>query len=321
MQLIWTAAVASNASTPSLYGSRQTTVLCKDADGRVVPCAAAEAFRSWTHASEKDRKSPLMRITQLFNVNHFIVSQARPYLVPFLQSDMHGPSPPPSLLTRFFFSFSLPSGGGGGGGDGQMVTSHLFRVVGLELRHRLRQLDALGFLPVGIRRFLVDEEVPGGAPAATLTLVPDVAPADFVKLLLDTPTHGAALDAWIRRGERSVWPAVAALTARCAVELELERAYQRARRLKAGGLRRKGSTAGAAAPPAPGEVEGLGVRVGGVVDRGVSGGQVQLQHQQQQGQDALATAAVFDDDDGNDYSSGGGGGGGVVGDKVGPGVG
>ncbi|KAI1160254.1 acyl transferase/acyl hydrolase/lysophospholipase [Nemania serpens] len=220
--LIWTAAVASNASTPSLYGSRQTTVLCKDVNGEIVPWAPGNSFRPWTHASDKDRKSPLARISQLFNVNHFIVSQARPYLIPFLESDMHGPS----LYTARHKRAQL--------------TGHLFRIVGLEMRHRMRQLDTLGLLPASIRRFLVDEEVHG----ASMVLVPTVTASDFVRLL-ETPTR-ETLDYWILRGERSVWPAVCALKVRCMVEYEIETAYQRARRLKAGGLRRKASTAAAA---------------------------------------------------------------------------
>lgn len=225
--LIWTAAVASNASTPSLYGSRQTTVLCKDANGNIVPWAAANSFRPWTHASDKDRKSPLARISQLFNVNHFIVSQARPYLIPFLESDMHGPSLYTARLKR------------------AQLTGHLFRIVGLEVRHRLRQLDTLGLLPTGIRRFLVDEEVHG----ASMVLVPTVTASDFIRLL-ETPTR-ETLDYWILRGERSVWPAVCALKIRCMIEYEIETAYQRARRLKAGGLRRKASTAAASAMADP----------------------------------------------------------------------
>ncbi|PNH65083.1 hypothetical protein VD0001_g8615 [Verticillium dahliae] len=222
--LIWTAAVASNASSGSLYGHRETTVLCKDAQGHIVPWAPANTidFRHWTHVSYSERESPLLRIAELFNVNHFIVSQARPYLIPFLQSDMHGPS---LLETRSKTTTS--------------VTAFLVRMVGLELRHRLRQLDTLQMLPASIRRFLVDERVPGAA----LTLVPEVTAGDFVRLL-ETPTR-ETLDYWILRGERSVWPAVAALRVRCAVENELDRSYQKVRRFKAGGLRRKGSVAGA----------------------------------------------------------------------------
>jgi TAG lipase/lysophosphatidylethanolamine acyltransferase len=227
-QLIWTAAIASNASTPSLYGHRQTTILCKDAYGRIVPWKQADAvdkFQHWTHAFYTDRDSPLQRVAELFNVNHFIVSQARPYLIPFLQSDMHGPS---VLETR---------------NKTAAATSFLARMVGLEVRHRLRQLDTLRLLPTSIRRFLVDESVPG----TSMTLVPEVTAGDFIRLL-ETPTRDT-LDFWIMRGERSVWPAVAALRIRCAVETELDRAYQQARRLRAGGLRRK-SSAGLALPAA-----------------------------------------------------------------------
>jgi TAG lipase/lysophosphatidylethanolamine acyltransferase len=62
---------------------------------------------------------------------------------------------------------------------------------------------------------------------------------DFVRLM-ETPTK-ETLEYWILRGERSVWPAVSALRVRCAIEMELDRAYQDVRRLKAGDLRRKAS--------------------------------------------------------------------------------
>lgn len=120
------------------------------------------------------------------------------------------------------------------------MTAFLVRMAGLEIRHRLRQLDTLRLLPSSIRRFLVDERVPG----ASMTLVPEVTAGDFVRLL-ETPTR-ETLDYWILRGEKCVWPAVAALRIRCAVENELDQSYQKVRRLKAGGLRRKGSTAAAA---------------------------------------------------------------------------
>ncbi|KAI1457455.1 hypothetical protein F4805DRAFT_475116 [Annulohypoxylon moriforme] len=232
--LIWTAAVASNASTSSFYGTRRTTILCKDVSGAIVPWAppassprpSRAGARASSSADKDHHKAPLSRVAQLFNVNHFIVSQARPYLIPFLESDMHGPS---ILTARHKRS---------------QVAGHLFRIVGLEARHRLRQLDTLGMLPAGIKRFLIDEEVPSGS---STTLVPEVSARDFVRLL-ETPTR-ETLDYWITRGERSVWPAVGALAVRCAVEYEIESAYQRARSLKAGGLRRKASTGGPGPPP------------------------------------------------------------------------
>ncbi|CAG8982762.1 hypothetical protein HYALB_00001043 [Hymenoscyphus albidus] len=216
--LIWSAALASNASSPSLYG-HSITLRCKDASGAIVPWSAATdtTFHPWTHASYTDRDSPMSRVAELFNVNHFIVSQARPYLVPFLQSDMHGPSPVHARRGR------------------TSLTGGLLRLFTMEIHHRLQQLDSLGCLPLSIRRFLVDEHI----PAASVTLVPELSAGDFIRLL-ETPTQ-ASLDYWMLRGERSVWPAVGALKVRCAVETELDRGYQIVRMRKASGLRRRGS--------------------------------------------------------------------------------
>lgn len=211
--LIWSAALASNASSSTLY--KQVTLLCKDDDGRITPWSPSlfTTFRPWTHASYTDtRESPLHRIAELFNVNHFIISQARPYLAPFLRSDLHHPNP--SQAGRRY-QFSMP----------------ILRLIVMEIQHRLHQLNELGVLPSSIRRFLLDENVPG----PSLTLVPELTPSDFFKLL-ENPTKDA-LDYWIRRGEKSVWPAVGALKVRCAVEVELDRGYQLVRRRRKTGSR------------------------------------------------------------------------------------
>lgn len=197
--------------------------MCKDESGAIVPWSPASetTFRPWTHASYADRQSPLHRIAELFNVNHFIVSQARPYLAPFLRSDLHHPDPRQ---------------------DGRWkLTMPILKLVVLEIQHRLHQLDELGYLSPSIRRFLLDENIPG----ASLTLVPSLTPNDFFKLL-ENPTK-EAIDYWILKGERSVWPAVTALKIRCAIEVELDRGYQLVRRRKpfesvrSGGLKKSGS--------------------------------------------------------------------------------
>lgn len=205
-------------------------------NGNIVPWTRAVSvkFKHWTHASYTEQESPLMRVAQLFNVNHFIVSQARPYLVPFLQSDMHGPT---LVGTRSKFS---------------AAAAFVARIAGLEVRHQLRQLDRMGFLPLSIRRFLVDERV----PSASLTLVPNVTAADFPRLM-ETPTK-ETVEYWILKGERSVWPAVSALRVRCAIEMELDRAYQGVRRLKAGGLQRKASQIALWGASAESEAKGKG---------------------------------------------------------------
>jgi TAG lipase / lysophosphatidylethanolamine acyltransferase len=96
----------------------------------------------------------------------------------------------------------------------------------MEIQHRLTQLDALGLLPGSVRRFLLDENIPG----ASLLIVPELHPRDFIRLLENPNTN--SVEHWIRRGERSVWPAVGALKVRCAIEVELDRGYQLVRRRK-----------------------------------------------------------------------------------------
>lgn len=206
MQLIWSAALASNASDV-LYSP--LTLKCKDEQGNIVPWTSTHPsnMRPNTpngYASERD--SPLTRIAELFNVNHFIVSQARPYIAPFLRSDLHSPKP-------------------GYKGRSSLTTS-LMKVMVMEVQHRLHQLDSLGYLPANIRRFLLDENIPG----ASLTLVPEVNLNDFLKLL-ENPTK-QSVEYWILKGEKMVWPAVDALKVRCAVEVELDRGYQIVRRRK-----------------------------------------------------------------------------------------
>lgn len=103
---------------------------------------------------------------------------------------------------------------------------NILKVMMMEIQHRLHQLDSIGCLSPGVRRFLLDENIPG----PSLTLVPEVTMADFPKLL-ENPTK-KGVEYWILKGERSVWPAIGALKIRCAIEVELDRGYQMVRRRK-----------------------------------------------------------------------------------------
>ena len=224
--LIRSAAEASSTSFTAVSQYQPMSLLCKDETG---------AIACWSHSSTpghsltpatrhlhtqtlSERDSPLSRIAELFNVNHFIVSQARPYIAPFLRSDLQHPRSPRQARRTVGFSFPLL----------KLVTS--------ELHHRLNQLDALSLLPFAIRRLLIDETIPGDS----ITLVPDLNARDLLRLL-EHPTK-ESLEHWSLQGERAVWPNVCSLRIRCAVEVELDRCYQLVRRRKpldavgAGGL-------------------------------------------------------------------------------------
>lgn len=208
-QLIWSAAVASNATSASLY--EPATIYCKDETGTIIPWPHSHdiTFQSYRHIHYNDGESPLTRIAELFNVNHFIVSQARPYLSPFLRSEL-------SFLDRRQAA----------GSSYNTITRSIMRLVTAELRHRLKQLDYIGLLPQQLCQFLIEDTI----PAPNLTLVPDLSFFDFPFLF--RPLTKDVLGHWILKGERGVWPAISALKVRCAIEVGLDKGYQIVRRRK-----------------------------------------------------------------------------------------
>lgn len=224
--LIYTAACASNA-TGGLY--KAVELLCKDHNGHVVPytstlpqrqgslgntsssttSGSGSASTGGSHGKAKlssrrhgdPRGSPHARVAELFNVNHFIISQARPYIAPFI-SPAHTHS----------------------------TSSSFYKLLGLEIRHRLQQVDTLGLLPAGIRKFLIDEVVPG----STLTVVPDLDWTDF-EMLVENPNR-ERVGYWVMKGEKSVWPVCGEVEVRCGVEFCLERLWEEVRSRQPGGV-------------------------------------------------------------------------------------
>jgi len=97
--LIWSAALASNA-TPYTRLYRPVTVMSKYYDGSIVPWLdprvdprlSASQYSRRNRWKKRLEDSPLNEIRKQFNVNHFIVSQAQPYLAPFLRTDLHRPN-------------------------------------------------------------------------------------------------------------------------------------------------------------------------------------------------------------------------------------
>jgi TAG lipase/lysophosphatidylethanolamine acyltransferase len=204
--LIWSAVVASTATSKTLYSP--VRLLCKEHSGRVRPYFACDSrsddgTRSRRQGRAQLREAPLKRIGELFNVNHFIISQARPYMIPFVKA-------------RRFRTGILD------------LVAGLFRGVLDEVFHWFKQINIMGYLPTPLGRLLMDETIPSSSEWAKISLTPALSFKDIFRLF-DLPTQ-ASLDQWILRGERSVWPAVCELTVRCGIEFELDAAYESVRR-------------------------------------------------------------------------------------------
>jgi len=169
-----------------LYDS--VDLLAKDKAGNIVHWAPTEIqWRKWTDPVPTESESPLSRISELFNVNHFIVSQATPYIAPFMANE-------------------------------QSVSNILIKcgyLLSSEFRHRINQLEHMRLLPKMFRG-LVDEKVSGN-----VTIVPYLSFSDF-KTLFSNPNY-SSLDYWILKGEQSTWPMLALIKNRCIIELALDK--------------------------------------------------------------------------------------------------
>jgi TAG lipase/lysophosphatidylethanolamine acyltransferase len=190
--LIWSAALVSNVNnrrTPSIR------LMCKDQFGRVEPYNnGSPSAPAYNRVVDTPEASPLSRLGELYNVEHYIISQARPYFAPFLST----------TLRRFRTSW----------------TAYIAQFVRAETQHQLRLLSIIGLLSPGVKRLLMDEVTPG----PSVTLVPYIGFGDWVRLLRNPTPDG--INHWIERGEKSVWPHVVELWVRLAVEFELGRANE-----------------------------------------------------------------------------------------------
>ena len=93
--LIWSAASASCA-IPYIFESVE--LLCKDQNGKVVPYTATKNQRFIDGSVVSDL--PMQRLSEILNVNTFIVSQVNPFVIPFLNDDGGGILGTQSALLR-----------------------------------------------------------------------------------------------------------------------------------------------------------------------------------------------------------------------------
>ncbi|KAF5107371.1 hypothetical protein DV453_003153 [Geotrichum candidum] len=148
---VWSAVKASlgTGTLPhSTTDMNDIVLMCKDYRGQLKPYTTE--LVTFLPANKAiygdDRASPYTKQAELFNVNNFTVSLARPYLAPL-------------------FAGEQTYRGRGG------WLPRLSKVFKLELQHRLWQLAKMGMLPDLVHRVLVDERVQGGED---VTIVPEL---------------------------------------------------------------------------------------------------------------------------------------------------
>ena len=200
---IWSAV---NASIGTGVLQKRVELYVRDHQGQVQRYRNSTSSYTFTPSNKalyNDRDSPYTKMAELFNVNNFTVSLARPYLAPL-------------------FAGEQTYRGRGG------WMPRISKVIKLELQHRLRQLARFGVLPELVHRILVDERIPSGFD---VTVVPELDSLirDLGKLL-DTQDIRSKTRYFIKVGEQSVWPFLSIIWARCAIEFVLDDLYSTARK-------------------------------------------------------------------------------------------
>jgi TAG lipase/steryl ester hydrolase/phospholipase A2/LPA acyltransferase len=201
--IIWSA-VAASCSVPLVY--TPTKILAKN--------AKTGAEEDWNQTPQRwidgsvEGDLPTTRLAEMFNVNHSIVSQVNPHVVPFLLHEM--------------------TGRGEVDDEAGIAGSGWFRTLGTlardEVIHRMQVLAEMGIFPSYITKF---RSVLSQKYSGDITIIPAIAYSQFPQVLRN-PTPEFMMSA-MHSGECATWPKLSRIKNHCAIELALDNAIQRLR--------------------------------------------------------------------------------------------
>ncbi|KAF1841681.1 triacylglycerol lipase [Cucurbitaria berberidis CBS 394.84] len=204
--MIWSA-VCTSCSVPLVY--KKASLLAKDPKtGREVPWDP-NPDTTWIDGSV-DNDLPMTRLAELFNVNHFIVSQVNPHVVPFLAKEEE------IVAAEAHQGTTVPAG-----------PSWLSTAASLargEVLHRLQGFADIGFLPniVTKARSVLSQRYSGD-----INIFPKISYADFPRVL-SNPTTEYMIGCMLT-GQRATWPKLSRIQNHVAIELALDDTIQKLR--------------------------------------------------------------------------------------------
>ncbi|KAG0285301.1 hypothetical protein BGZ96_010421 [Linnemannia gamsii] len=180
--LIWSA-VATSSAAPFIYNS--APLMAKDKNGDEVQWNPSRYH--WIDGSV-DNDLPMNKLSELFNVNHFIVCQVNPYIVPFLHNSL-ARSPTNRVLGWILYQARS------------------------EVQHRMNQLSILGVMPGLIQKV---QAIMSQRYYGDITIVPDLGVDDYLNIVTN-PTVDFLVNATLK-GERATWPKISIIKNHCSIE-------------------------------------------------------------------------------------------------------
>ncbi|CAI8613890.1 unnamed protein product [Vicia faba] len=190
--------LTNNLTFQEAYDMTAQELMAKNRSGDIVPYhppfnlgpeEGSTPSRRWRDGS-LEIDLPMMQLKELFNVNHFIVSQANPHIAPLLRL---------KEVVRTY------------GGNFAAKLAHL---VVMEVKHRCNQVLELGF-PLGGLAKLFAQEWEGD-----VTIVMPATLAQYSKII-QNPSYGELQKA-ANQGRRCSWEKLSAIKANCEIELALD---------------------------------------------------------------------------------------------------
>lgn len=204
--MIWSA-VAASCSVPFVFSA--APLLVKDPQtGQHMPWNPTP--QRWVDGSV-DNDLPMTRLAEMFNVNHFIVSQVNPHVVPFLaKDDRLYPEHDGSRPELFGASHNTNN-----------LTTTLTTLAKDEALHRLQFLAELGIFPTAVTklRSVISQKYSGD-----ITILPEFNVHDLPRILKNPSVD--FMERSTLSGERATWPKLSRIRDRCAVELAIDRSIQ-----------------------------------------------------------------------------------------------
>mmetsp|Transcript_11158 Transcript_11158/g.26811 ORF Transcript_11158/g.26811 Transcript_11158/m.26811 type:complete len:851 (-) Transcript_11158:60-2612(-) len=210
--LVWSAAVASS-SLPGVFESNR--LLVKDADGTIrFECSEGARFRD----GSMEQDLPMQQLSEMFNVNHFIISQANPHAVMFA-SYSHLKSiwstPLTGLLNsiRIFLKDQCRS-----------WLSHFVEMVGAR-RYAPQHATSRR---LGVQIFVQEYE----GRDCDVSLIPWLGHRGLFSALLHALYNPSKreFEEWIEAAQRQTWKHIPAIKSHVAEEITLDQCVQRLRK-------------------------------------------------------------------------------------------